>query len=113
MGWSGPVYVTGEENQKVATEVGPLLLEKGVNGERHTHTPLQKKKKYILDFDLRYPHRKKRNRQDKVSVVVVVALVLEEEAVVLLMEEILHQLSLVAYPIIYRFLYISGGWFPY
>ena len=28
--------VRGEENQKVATEV-ELLLEKGVNGERHTH----------------------------------------------------------------------------
>ena len=29
--------------------------------------------------------------------------------VILLMEEILHQLRLVVYPIIYRVLYISGG----
>ena len=79
---------------------------------KDTHTHHCRKYIYILNFDLRYPHLKKRNRQDKASVVVVVALVVEE-AVVLLMEEILHQLSLVAYPIIYRFLYISGGWFPY
>ena len=72
---------------------------------------------YILYFDSRYPHLKKRKRQDKasvvVAVVVVVVLVVVEEAVVQLMEEILHQLSLVAYPIIYRFLYISGGCIPH
>ena len=29
---------------------------------------------------------------------------------ILLMEEILHQLRLVVYPIIYKVLYIPGGW---
>ena len=74
--------------------------------------------KYILYFCFRdIPTWRKEKAKDKasvvVAVVVAVVLVVEEEAVVLLVEDILHQLSLVAYPIIYRFLYISGGCIPY